>query len=88
MFYVNMIDKALSGWGCARRGRSLLIVECATLYQAEMIEQAARQRSEMVRISVTEKPRRGQPGDHVARKPFAEMTGPWRRFYNPDHDRR
>lgn len=80
-FFVNMVDKFLSGWGEARKGRSLLIIKCDTLAQAEAIEAAANKRGEMIRITITEKPRRGRPGDHVSMKPFAEMGGPWKQFY-------
>lgn len=85
-FYVNMVDGFMSGWGGAARGRSILIIECATLYQAETIEQAAKDRREMSRVSVTEKPRRGRPGDHISHRKFEDMGGPWTRFYNPAND--
>lgn len=82
MFYVNMVDKFMSGWGLASRGRSLFIVKCETLAQAEAIEAAAQKRPEMRRISITETPRRPRPGDHVSIRDFSQMRGPWLQFHS------
>lgn len=85
-WFVNMHDKALSGWGDASHGRSILIIECETLYQADALEKAAQDRPEMVRISVTHKPRRTRDGDHVSHRTFADMGGAWLAYYRADQD--
>ena len=79
--YVNMVDRFMSGWGCASGGRSILIVACETLAQADAIERAARDRDEMRYISVTTKPRRVHSSDHVSHREFDEMGGAWRAYY-------
>lgn len=78
--FVNMTDRFMSGWGLAR-GRSHLCIECDTIEQAEAVERAARDRGEMKRIAIASKPRRARPGDHVSVKSFADMGGPWLRYW-------
>lgn len=85
-FYVNMNDGFMSGWGKASRGRSILVIECDTLAQAEAIEQAALRRSEMRRVAIADKPRRGRAGDHISRKRFADMGGPWLAYYRSENE--
>jgi hypothetical protein len=85
MFYVNMRDKFMSGWGCAP-GNSYKVVACDTLEQAEAIEQAARQRPEMRAVSIADKPRRARSSrDHVSLSHFSDMGGPWLRFWRGPH---
>ena len=79
-FYVNMVDKFMSGWGKAKNGRSILVIECDTLEEAEAIEKAAWHRSEMKYISISSTPRRTRTGDHVAMKTIDELGGPWLRY--------
>lgn len=81
--FVNMQDKALSGWGMARGGRSLYCVECDTWAQAAAIEKAAGDRREMVRVAVSENPRRGRPGDHVRVIHVRDLGGPWLQYMAP-----
>lgn len=83
-FYVNMTDRFMSGWGLAPR-RSYLCIACETLEQAEAIERAAKDRSEMRYVTIAAKPRRGRAGDHVSVKDFAEMGGPWLRYWRGPH---
>ena len=78
--YVNMTDRFMSGWGLAPR-RSHLCIRCETYAQAKAIERAARDRSEMRRISIADRPRRARAGDHVSVKAFADMGGPWLRYW-------
>ena len=60
MFYVTMTDKFMSGWGMAKDKINKMIVECETLEQAEQIEAAANDRSEMCDIDIyTERPEFG-----------------------------
>jgi hypothetical protein len=86
-YYVNMHDTFLSGWGPARNGRSIYCVRCDTLEQAEAIERAAKERSEMRRVTIADKPRRARPGDHVAVKRAADLGGPWLRYWPGEHPR-
>lgn len=57
MYYVTMTDKFMSGWGMAKDKINIMIVECDTLEQAEQIESAAHDRSEMFNINIhTDRP--------------------------------
>ena len=78
--YVNMTDKALSGWGKAP-GKSFYCVKCETEPQAYAILKAARERSEMIRIAYSDKPRRGGFRDHVKIISFADIGAYWKRYY-------
>lgn len=80
-FYVNMVDRFLSGWGEARHGRSLLSIGCHTHKQAEAIEAAARKRGEMRYITIAAAPPRPRRGDVLSIKRFEEMGGPWLQFW-------
>ena len=52
-----MTDKFMSGWGKAQGKINKLIIECQTLEQAEQIERAARNRTEMRYVNIrTSKP--------------------------------
>jgi len=77
MFYVTMTDKFLSGWGYAQGRTNKLIIECNTINEAEQIEKAARQRSEMKYVNICT--RRPRYGAHILEtwKTYADMTG-WR----------
>lgn len=86
VFYVNMHDKFLSGWGGAAKGRSLYSIKCETLTQAEAIVKAAEDRSEMRRITIASKPPKGRPGDTISIRDFADVSGPWKKYYNPANE--
>lgn len=59
-YYVTMTDKFMSGWGMAKGKTNKMIVVCDTWQQAEQIERAAHNRSEMKYINIrTTKPRYG-----------------------------
>lgn len=79
--YVNMIDKFMSGWGGASRGRSLYSIRCETRAQADAIEKAARERKEMRYVTLSDNPPRKRSGDHLSVKDFSQVGGPWRRYY-------
>lgn len=81
-YYVNMNDKFMSGWGGAKHGKSVYVIECDTLAQAEAIEKAAQDRSEMKYIAIADKPRRVRAGDHRRIRKFSEVSGPWLMYYN------
>jgi hypothetical protein len=81
-FYVNMVDRFLSGWGEAKGGVSRLSVRCDTLDQAEAIQRAALDREEMRYVVIAEHPARKRTArDHVSIRDFDEMGGSWRRYY-------
>ena len=59
-YYVTMTDKFMSGWGMAKGKTNKLIIQCETWQQAEQIERAARDRSEMRYVNIcVNKPRYG-----------------------------
>ena len=59
-YYVTMTDKFMSGWGMAKDKTNKMIVVCDTWQQAEQVERAAHNRSEMKYINIrTTKPRYG-----------------------------
>ena len=75
-FYVNMVDKFMSGWGKAKNTRAYYIVKCDTLEEAEAIEKAAQDRPEMKNISITKTLRRYYTSQ-VTLKHVSELGGPW-----------
>jgi hypothetical protein len=79
--YVNMTDKAMSGWGEARGGFSYYCVACDTWDQAEAIEKAAHDRKEMIRIATSDKPRYGH--GHTRIRHFDELGDVWKGYYKP-----
>lgn len=86
MFYVNMTDKFMSGWGGAAGGKSFYCVKCDTLAQAEAVEKAAHERPEMKRIAIANKPRRSGSGNHTKVTEFKKLGGPWLSYYNPANE--
>lgn len=50
MFYVSMIDTFMSNWGPAKNKDNVLIFECETWQEAEIVEQNATKRSDMAKI--------------------------------------
>lgn len=76
-FYVNMVDKFMSGWGEAKNGRSIYIVKCDNLEEADAIDKAAQDRPEMKHITLTLTPRRARAGDQVTYRYVSELGGPW-----------
>ena len=76
--YVNMTDKCLSGWGMARGGKSRYSIECETIEQAEVIFRAACDRPEMRRVTVSYRPPRGGPNDHVRIVQYADLGACWK----------
>jgi hypothetical protein len=85
VYYVRMHDKFMSGWGTATDRRSIYIVACDTLAQAEAIEAAAHRRSEMSRISICTSQPRLRSDDFATWKKFADLGGTWLQFYRPEH---
>ncbi len=87
MIFVNMTDKALSGWGQAERGRSLYCVECRTREHSRPAAPTvgtAEDRSEMKYITLAGQPRRMQPGDHRKIVLFDSLGAVWKKYYVED----
>lgn len=57
MYYVTMTDKFMSGWGKAKGVTNKLVITCNTMDEALIVEQNAKNRSEMIYINIrTTKP--------------------------------
>ena len=52
MYYVTMTDKFMSGWGHAQKLTNKLIFECETYSEALIVEENARNRSDMNYINI------------------------------------
>jgi len=76
--YVTMTDKFMSGWGQAANKINKFIVECDSYEQAEAIERAAHNRSEMKDINIrTTEPHYGN-GYLESWKSFDELGSVWK----------
>ena len=82
-YYVNMIDRFMSGWGVARGRRAIYSIRCDTFEQACAIEQAARKRPEMKYVAIAERPRPTRGIDQRTIRNFADVGGPWLEFWRP-----
>lgn len=51
-YYVTMIDKFMSGWGCAKGKINRLVIECRDLEDAKIVEENAKNRKEMRRVNI------------------------------------
>ena len=51
-YYVSMTDKFLSGWGMADHKTNKLVIECDSYDEALIVEQNAKNRSEMKYINI------------------------------------
>ena len=56
-YWVAMTDKFMSGWGHAKNKTNKLVLSCRDYKEAEIVEQNARDRDEMIYINIcTRKP--------------------------------
>jgi hypothetical protein len=51
-YWVSMTDKFMSGWGMADRKTNKLVIECDSYNEALIVEQNAKDRSEMKYINI------------------------------------
>ncbi|HJX79185.1 hypothetical protein [Glutamicibacter sp.] len=51
-YYVSMTDKFMSGWGMAKDKVNKLVIECSNYDEALIVEQNARNRSEMKNVNI------------------------------------
>ena len=78
-FYVTMLDTFMSGWGMAKGKDNIMIVECDSLEDAELIAENAAKRSEMKNIDIwTEMPEYDDAFYVLSVKTFAQLSGPWK----------
>ena len=68
-----MTDKFMSGWGLAKGMINKLVIECDSYQEAEIVEDNARNRSEMIYVHIT-----------VGRKPYYNQ----KRFYTNYHSKK
>ena len=52
MYYVTMTDEFMSGWGKAKGKQNKLVFVCETMEEAKIVEQNARNRSEMRWVNI------------------------------------
>lgn len=62
-YFVNVTDKAMSGWGKAP-DRSFYCIACPDMETAQEVESRCDQREEFKRVAIADKPRRGGAGCH------------------------
>jgi len=74
--WVNMQDKALSGWGKAQGRKAIYCIQCDTRAEADAIEAAARDRSEMRYIGIATQARRSR-GAQVTIRHISQIGGDW-----------
>ena len=78
-YYVTMLDTFMSGWGMAKDKENIMIVECDSLEDAELIAENATKRSEMKNIDIwTEMPEYDDALYVLSVKTFAQLSGPWK----------
>lgn len=74
-FFVKFRDKALSGWGRAKGGKSYIIIPCSTHQEAESVAERANKRNDFVNVNILK--RRPYPrnhGDHFAYHPSTWLS--------------
>lgn len=52
MYYVKMKDTFMSGWGKASKKTNILVIECKTADEADIVADNARARSEMKYVAI------------------------------------
>lgn len=77
-YYVNMIDRFMSGWGPVKDGRSIFCIRCATETQARAAFAAAALRKEMVNVRMGRRPRRARKTDHLKVVDFHTLGPVWK----------
>ena len=78
-YYVTMLDTFMSGWGMAKNKDNIMVVECDSLEDAELIEENAAKRDEMKNIDIwTEMPQYDDDLYVLSIKTFDQLSGPWK----------
>lgn len=79
MYYVTMTDNFMSGWGMADGKINKFVVHCDTIEQAEQIEQAANDRSEMDSIKISESmPYYSKDTHLISERDYDELGDIWK----------
>jgi hypothetical protein len=69
----------MSGWGMAKGKDNIMVVECDSLEDAELIAENAAKRSEMKNINIwTEMPKYDEKKILLSVKSFDQLSGPWK----------
>jgi hypothetical protein len=76
--YVRMTDKFMSGWGGAQGKSNVLVVQCDTFEQAEVIERNAKNRSEMRRVMICLNKPKTRHGVVYSWKYFYDLGDVWK----------
>ena len=77
-YYVRMTDSFMSGWGMSAGKTNVLVIECDTLEQAELVEYAGRQRPEMKRVQICADKPRERRGVLLSIKTFDQLGQCWK----------
>jgi len=78
-YYVTMHDTFMSDWGMAKGKDNIMVVECDSLEDAELIAENAEKRSEMKNINIwTEMPKYNEDKVLLSVKTFDQLSGPWK----------
>jgi hypothetical protein len=86
MYYVKMVDTALSDWGRAEGKTANLVLECDTYNEAEIVADNARQRTDMINIKiVSTKPTYNPITDQVT---FSNKNSGAASWYKPNYFRK
>ena len=74
-----MHDTFMSDWGMAKGKDNIMVVECDSLEDAELIAENAEKRSEMKNVNIwTEMPNYDENKILLSVKTFAQLSGPWK----------
>lgn len=78
MYYVTMTDRFMSGWGRAENRINKFVVECDTMTQAEQVQRAGQQRSEMRYVNICiKKPSYSSKRYLTSFRHYNELSGSW-----------
>ena len=77
--YVTMTDKFMSGWGMAEGMDAKFVIACDNSEQINIIKKAAKNRSEMIYVSVSYSYPRYR-GKQVTYRHFDQLGGVWKQY--------
>jgi hypothetical protein len=76
--YVRMTDSFMSGWGKSQGKSNVHVIECDTRAQADEIEAAANQRTEMNRVMIVSTKPRARKGVIYTRRHYNDLGAVWK----------
>lgn len=77
MYYVTMTDKFMSGWGKARNKINKLVIECDTFEEAQIVEENALARDEMIYVNIRSTKPYYNPSRYFVSRHDKSDYGPW-----------